>query len=77
VSPTIGSLSRVPPVEIARMTNAAARLFEVYQSACLTLLKRKAKGRQRVVVQYQQVNVGGGGHAVVAGRVGRASRSRK
>ena len=43
MSPTIGSLSRVPPVEIARMTNAAARLLEVYQSACLTLLKLKAK----------------------------------
>jgi hypothetical protein len=58
------------------MTNAAARLFEVYQSACLTLLKLKAKGRQRVVVQYQQVNVGQGGQAVVAGRVGRGSRKR-
>jgi hypothetical protein len=70
------SLHNFPPVEIARMTNAAARLFEVYQSACLTLLKLKAKGRQRVVVQYQQVNVGQGGQAVVAGRVGRGSRKR-
>jgi len=58
------------------MTNAAALLFEVYQSACLTLLKLKAKGRQRVVVQYQQVNVGPGGRALVAGEVRRGSRKR-
>ena len=31
------SLHQFPPVEIARMTNAAARLFEMYQAACLTL----------------------------------------
>src|SRR5438309_898548 len=52
---------RLPPAETARLTNAVARRFEVYQSGCLTLLKLKTKGRQRVVVQYQQVNVGDGG----------------
>jgi hypothetical protein len=42
----------------------------------LTLLKLKNLGEQRVAVQYQQVNVGPGGQAVVAGRVGRGSRNR-
>jgi hypothetical protein len=70
------SLHQFPPVEIARLANAAARMFEVYQSACLTLLKLKAKGRQTVIVQHQHVNVGNGGQAVV-GQVGRGSRSRR
>ncbi len=64
----------LPPVERARLTNAAARMFEVYQSGCLTLLKLKTRGRQHVVVQHQQVNVGSGGQALVAGRLSRGSR---
>jgi hypothetical protein len=60
------------PHDVARLMNAAARLMDVYQTGCLALLKLKAKGRQRVVVQY--VNVGAGGQAVVAGRVGRGSQ---
>jgi hypothetical protein len=68
-------LERLPPVEAARLTNAAARLFEVYQSGCLALLKLKAKGRQRVIVQHQQlVNVQQGGQAVVAGPLSGGSR---
>ena len=67
---------RLPPVELARLTNATARLFEVYQSGCLTLQKLKTGGTQRVVVQHQQlVQVGPGGQAVVAGKVG-GSRTR-
>jgi hypothetical protein len=68
----------LPPVEVARLTNAAARQMDVYQAACLTLLKLKSKGAQRVVVQYQQVNVNEGGQAVVAGRMasGVAGRGR-
>lgn len=62
------------PGEAARFTNAAARMMDVYQAACLTLLKLKTRGTQRVLVQY--VNVGPGGQAVVAGRVGRGSRKR-
>jgi hypothetical protein len=58
------------PVEVARFTNAAARMMDVYQAGCLTLQKLKSGGTQRVEVQYQQVNVGSGGQAVVAGRVG-------
>ena len=67
---------RLPPVETARLTNAAARLFEVYQSGCLTLVKLKTGGTQRLLVQHQQVNVGNGGQAVVAARIAGGSRSR-
>lgn len=70
------SLTDLPPVERARLLNAAARMFEVYQSGCLTLLKLKAGGTQRIIVQQQQVNVGSGGQAVVAGRIRQGSRKR-
>lgn len=69
-----GSFDDLPPVELARLMNATTRAFEVYQSGCVTLQKLKTKGTQRVLVQYQQVNVADGGRAVVAGRVARASR---
>jgi hypothetical protein len=64
-------------VDLVRLTNAAARLFEVFQSGCLTLQKLKTGGRQHVVVQHQHVNVGSGGQAVVAGRLGPGSRTRR
>ncbi len=48
-------LRDLPAVERARLTNAAARMFEVYQSGCLTLLRLKTRGTQRVLVQHQQV----------------------
>jgi len=38
------------PGEVARFTNAAARMMDVYQSACLTLVKFKTRGTQRVLV---------------------------
>ena len=60
--------------EVARFANAAARMMDVYQNACLTLQKLKTKSTQRVLVQYQQVNVGPGGQVTVACRVGRGSR---
>ena len=62
------------PGETARLSNAAARMMDVYQAACMTLLKLKTQGKQRIEVQYQQVYVGHGGKALVAGRVGRGSR---
>jgi hypothetical protein len=46
------------------------RELEELQNVCLVLQKLKTKGTQRVVVQYQQVNVNEGGQAVVAGKVG-------
>lgn len=57
---------RLPPGEMVRLTNAAARMMDVYQAACLTLQKLKTQGEQRVLVQYQQVNIANGGQAVVA-----------
>jgi hypothetical protein len=61
---------RLQPGEVARFINAAARMMDVYQNGCLVLQKLKTKGTQRVVVQYQQVNVGDGGQALVASKVG-------
>jgi hypothetical protein len=40
--------SNLPPVERARLTNAAARLFEAFQAGCLTLQKLKTVGRRNV-----------------------------
>jgi hypothetical protein len=70
----LGQARTLPPVEWARLVNAAARMFEVFQSGCVTLQKLKTGGRQHVIVQYQQVNVGPGGQTVVAARVRRGSR---
>ena len=72
----LSARDRLQPGDVARYTNAAARMMDVYQTACLTLQKLKTRGTQRVLVQYQQVNVGDGGQAVVAGRIGRGSRNR-
>ncbi len=63
---------RLPPADVVRYVNAAARLMDVYQTGLLTLLKLKTNGQQRVVVQY--VNVQEGGKAVVAGNVGGSRR---
>jgi hypothetical protein len=65
--------AELQPVDLARLTNAAARMMEVYQQAGLVLQKLKTGGAQRVLVQYQQVNVEAGAQAVVAGKVGRGS----
>jgi hypothetical protein len=62
------------PADYARLTNAAARLFEISQTGSLTVQKLKTRGRQHVIVQHQQVNVGNGGRAIVAGRLGPGSR---
>jgi hypothetical protein len=58
----------LPPAEVTRRSNAAARQMDVYQAACLTLQQLKTHGTQRVIVQHQQlVNVGQAGQAVVGG----------
>ena len=36
----------LPPVEVARLTNAATRQLDVCQAACLTLQKLKTRGTQ-------------------------------
>jgi hypothetical protein len=66
--------SPLPPVEHARLTNAAARLFEVAQGGCLTVQRLKTGGKQTVVVQH--VTVSEGGQAVVAGRLEGGRRRR-
>jgi len=71
----LSATSYLPHAEVARHTNAAARLMDVYQAGCLALQKLKSGGTQRVLVQHQQVNVGPGGQAVVAGRIRGGSRA--
>jgi hypothetical protein len=55
------------PVEMARLSNAAARMIQVYQEGLLTLHKIRTGGKQTVVVQHVQVSEGG--QAVIAGTV--------
>lgn len=55
-------------VEIARLSNAAARVMETYQRALAVIAKVRSGGKQTVVVQHVQVSQGG--QAVVAGHVG-------
>ena len=50
---------RVPPMEQARLSNAAARMMQVYQEALVALPRFRAWGKQTVVVQYVQVTDGG------------------
>jgi hypothetical protein len=59
----------LPIVEIARISNAAARMMQVCQEALLTIHRIRVGGRQTVLVQHVQVS--GGGKAVVAGNVNR------
>ena len=68
---------RLQPSDVVRFTNAAARMMDVYQAGCLTLLKLKTRGQQRVLVQHQQVNVANGGQAIVAGKFDGGSRRGK
>jgi hypothetical protein len=42
------------PVEMARLSNAAARAMQVYQEGLLTLQKLRSGGKQMVVVQHVQ-----------------------
>lgn len=46
-------------VELARLTNAAARLMTVYQDGLLTIQRLRSGGNQTVTVQHVQVNNGG------------------
>ena len=55
------------PVEMARLSNAAARAMQVYQEALLTLQKLRTGGKQTVVVQHVQVSEGG--QALITGSV--------
>ena len=48
----------LPPVEEARLANAAARMMQIFQEGLLTLHKLKTGGRQTMVVQHVQVSDG-------------------
>jgi len=58
--------SHNPPVETARLVNAAFRLLEIYQQGLLTL-HRVRTGPQRIIVQHVEVNHGA--QAVIAGNL--------
>lgn len=62
---TAKSLDAPLPVEMARLSNAAARMMQVFQEGLLTLQKIRTGGKQTVVVQHVQVSEGG--QAVIAG----------
>ena len=58
-------------VEIARLSNAAARLMQTFQQGAAALTKTRGGGTQTIIVQHVQVNEGG--QAVIAGQARRAS----
>jgi hypothetical protein len=57
----------LPLVEVARLSNAAARMMQIFQEGLLVLQKLRTGGKQTVVVQHVQVS--DGGQAVIAGSV--------
>jgi hypothetical protein len=65
-------------VEATRLTNAAARAMGAFDDAVLTLQRRRSGGKRVVQVIHQQVAVGSGGKAIVAGAIkgGRKSRGK-
>ncbi len=65
----------MPPVEEARLANAAARMMQIFQEGVLTLQKLKTGGRQTMIVQHVQVS--DGGNALVAASVNGSSPSRR
>ena len=53
--------------EAARLAHAAGKLMGAFNDAVLTVQRRRSGGRQVVQVIHQQVAVGPGGKAIVAG----------
>src|SRR5262249_52581553 len=67
-------------VEAARLTHAAGRAMGAFNDAVLTIQRRRSGGKQVVQVIHQQVAVGAGGKAIVAGTVrgkGKSSGKRR
>ena len=60
-------------VEASRLTNAASRMMSQFNEGLLTLAKIRTGGQQQVTVTHvhQQIAVGDGGQAVVAGTMSR------
>ena len=64
-------------VEAARLANAAVRAFAGYNEGWQALDRTRRGGKQTVTVVHQNVAVGPGGQAVVAGSVrGRGTRGK-
>jgi hypothetical protein len=65
-------------VEAARMAQAAVKLMGASADAVLTVGRRRSGGQQVVQVIHQQVAVGPGGKAIVAGAIkgGRKARGK-
>ena len=65
-------------LEAARLTNAAGRAMGAFNDAVLTVQRRRSGGKQVVQVIHQQVAVGPGGKAIVAGAIkgGRKARGK-
>jgi hypothetical protein len=64
-------------VEAARLANAAVRAFGGYDDGWLALARIRRGGKQTVTVVHQNVAVGPGGQAVVAGNVGGGGTGKK
>lgn len=62
-------------VEAARMANASARMMSAFQDGLITLARIRGGAAQTVTVQH--VQVGNGGQAVVAGKVGAGAKSNR
>jgi hypothetical protein len=56
-------------VEAARLAHAAGKLMGAFANTVLTVQRRRSGGKQVVQVIHQQVAVGAGGKAIVAGSV--------
>jgi hypothetical protein len=71
--------SQAYSVEAARLANAGARMMSAYTDALLALDRVRRGGKQTVTVVHQNVSVGPGGQAVVAGsmKAGRARGHRR
>jgi hypothetical protein len=56
-------------VEAARLAHAAGKVMGAFNDAIMTIQRRRSGGKQVVKVIHQQVAVGPGGRAIVAGAV--------
>jgi hypothetical protein len=56
-------------VEAARLAHAAGKLMGAFSDTVLSVQRRRSGGKQVVQVIHQQVAVGAGGKAIVAGTV--------
>jgi hypothetical protein len=69
-----GCIHQQLSIEAGRMMNAAARMMGTFQNGLLTLARLRSGGQQVIVVR-QQIAVGEGGAAVIAGSVGSREKS--